>query len=330
MRICKRKKHSLLLKNVRLIVWGVFCIFGLTVAGAACKKPRPHTASESNPILTGNHPISIDISSEGSKFKITVSDLPPNTQDVFCHVNDTQEVSCRYGVEMNNLADGEYRIYVRVVTADGTINEMRDFVVNQGVWKDKASASDPQVKPVSNQDVQFKLSLIGESAKFENYAAIPKSKPLNFEFQLETNQSCTVKYMCSQGQDIWFQCDIQNRPRFDIDPREIREGFQKASIKATCDAEKLTSNVIDLFWFGVSDNYQPLMLSRRLVNKVANYYLMKQNDCTADILFECREPGETAFKSCENVRTNPPSGFQIRALCGTGSQQIVGPTFSEP
>lgn len=306
-------------------VW-LLLFLGVVFASVACKPRSRNSGPAQDPIDTA--PITeprVALEKDGDKIHVVVEPLPHDTVAVTCRINQDPEVDCRNGLVMQGLKEGRYKLVVTFVMASGRKEEVREFAVQGNTVTEGTTTSGN----VGQEDIRFNLGLTGASANWQNNEAVFRSKPLAFEFALDSNQACLAQILCSFTTDVWALCDYANKPRLDIDPREISEGFQKVTVKAVCDQPKIESKVIDLSWFGVEDDYQTMALTRRMINRTAHYQLVKQNDCLGELKFECGTGTSGAFAACVNVRDNPSAGFQIRATCTTPAGVTRGPIFTE-
>lgn len=267
-------------------------------------------------------------------FNVFLKNIPADAGSVRCRINDTAEVDCAHGMVLPPLKDGLYLLTMTITTSKESLVRTHQFSILNGQYhvgsitkappKNGGSSADPG----GAQDIVFALKPGPATEKFSNHSAASRQKPLTFDFVLESNQSCEARFWCSHGQDIWWLCNNENKPSVTLEPRELAAGFQKILIKASCAANSFDTNVVERFWFGVGDDYQPLAVTKREVLGFTHYQIEKATDCLDELAFECGS-NSGSFKPCSNVKIKSAKGFQIRAVCKKSGNIERGPVFSE-
>lgn len=267
-------------------------------------------------------------------FRVSLKNVPPDATSVRCKINDSPEVDCVSGLVLPALKDGLYLLTMTISTPKEGLVRSHQFSIIDGQYYHGVVTKNPPknpgqpADPNGAQDIRFVLKPGPITEKFTNHNAVPRNKPLTFDFTLDNNQNCVPQYWCSYGQDIWWLCNSDSKASVTLEERELAQGFQKLLVKANCSANNFDSNIVELFWFGVSDKYQPRGIVKREVQGFTHYQMEKATDCLDEVSFECDE-GNGSFRACSNVRINPAKGFQIRALCKKGDKIERGPIFSE-
>lgn len=266
-------------------------------------------------------------------FHVSLKNIPADATGVRCKINDTPEVDCAHGLVLPQLKDGLYLLTMTISTPNEGIVRSHQFSILNGQYYVGAITKNPPknsgpIDPGGAQDIIFTLKPGPLMEKFSNHVAVSRNKPLTFDFDLVSNQNCPAQFWCSYGQDIWWLCNNENKPMVTLEPRELAAGFQKLLVKASCSTNSFDTNIIERFWFGVSDTYQPLALTKRDVQGLTHYQMEKATDCLDEVGFECGN-GNGSFQKCSNVKIKPAKGFQIRAVCKKGGNVERGPVFSE-
>ncbi len=251
-----------------------------------------------------------------------------------CKINDSAEVDCAQGLVLPPLKDGLYLLTMTIATPKEGLVRSHQFSILDGQYYHGVVTKNPPknpgqpADPIGAQDIRFQLKPGPTTEKFTNHSAVPRNKPLTFDFTLDSNQNCVPQYWCSYGQDIWWLCNTDGNSVVTLEERELAQGFQKLLVKANCSTNNFDTNVVELFWFGVGEKYQPRSVAKREVQGFTHYQMEKATDCLDEVSFECND-GNGSFHSCSNVRINPAKGFQIRVVCKKGDKVERGPVFSE-
>jgi hypothetical protein len=161
------------------------------------------------------------------------------------------------------------------------------------------------------------------TATFTNGAAvgITKDFTLFFRFAAEPTKCKKAPVVsCSFGAKtsaFWTECDTGGRS-YTVSKDSLAYGLQYLSVRAQCDGD--VGPALTLFWYGVPENYKPLMLravadgkGRSVVN------LVKADDCAeSEQKFFCAPANSDEWAQCPdgNVFDNPGVGSQVRLACG--------------
>jgi hypothetical protein len=159
---------------------------------------------------------------------------------------------------------------------------------------------------------------------------VPRSKDFTVEFGPKIEKFCAnPEFRCRHDGGVrpfWTACD-QGRLSFTVKSPLIAMGAQEIGIQARCG--DTLGPVLLLKWYGVPDQYQPLMLQAFSDGQGRSTFdLIRDQDCAeAKRLFECAAADEE-FLACPNgnVLTNPPKGLRVRLSC----EGLYGPVTTVP
>ncbi len=261
---------------------------------------------------------------QSGKISIKPEYLPEKVTSVSCKVNDISVESCSDGVILTNPNDGSYFVSMIVETASQDFNLQKRFNILGGKL----------FFPNRNdQESSDWFILAADDFRFKDYSAINIDKYLTIPLQIDTNRSCQAKFYCNQTQDMWSLCHTESIATLTIAPQQMVKGFQVMKVQAKCGER--SSNIIDLHWFGVDENYQKLAVSKRTINQWTHFSLAKASDCTEQLSWQCRnsenESDTESFDPCINLMENPLPGFKIRATCTDSDENIIyGPIYQVP
>lgn len=308
--------------SLRLSLIPLFVIMTITIACTKEKKVKSDDLNHAIVARTTDSPnLATQVEQTENQVKIMPQNLPQDTKTVTCQVNETAVVDCRQGFILNKPSDGKYLFSMKVETNSGEVFTLNQaFVVRDGNWQEDHQSSD------APKDLTLSLDPVNE---FVNHDALNRHKPVIIKLSLTSAGSCKVKLTCSRSEGIWSLCNQNNTMDLSLDPREIITGYQKMSVKAQCLDSEVVSNTLDLSWFGVDDNYQPMSLVRRQLPGLSHFQLAKQTDCLNKVFFECRDGKNAEFKRCPNVKTQMTQDFGIRAVCDNGREKTPGPEWVE-
>ncbi|MGE0174149.1 MAG: hypothetical protein AB7T49_15235 [Oligoflexales bacterium] len=302
------------------ILFSVISVFFLV----GCPEEDNHTPDKSKQrtIVAKPNPdysITIHLDQEEKSIKVSLLDLPTTTTKVECQLSTLKITKCENGFEMKEPRDGNF---ILAIVINASLPTPLKYEVGFTVEKGQLKA--PHIVITAHVMRTIDMKLVTDT--FESHGAVVRSKPLVLEFLTENYSGCQHQFWCSYSEGLWSKCQLSDN-KLEISPDEILRGFQKFAIKASCQEDSSrTSNVVELFWYGVDDGYLPLALSERKVGEYSHYSLQKQNDCVGKVHYQCRDQASYSFKNCLNVRKNPQVGFEIRAVCTGKDGETTGPS----
>jgi len=298
-------------------------------AGAACEKKKsvvstrtiPDRPVESEPIhagKSGEQPLDLRAEIREDGILISIKNTPADTT-IECTMSSIKIEPCHDGALIAKPAPGDYDFNVTAIRAGATISAANVKITilpsNAGGGADVVSLA------------QQPLAMIIDDPDFTNGMAIKRSQDLILKFRFITKPDCEAQVRCnydSRTTAMWPLCDTPSSKT--IAKGVMAAGLQFLTVQASCDTA--VGPKLELFWYGVPDNYTPLMLQTVSdSNKRHIFTLIRAEDCPESMLtWKCASPGQDQFSPCEkgNVMDAPPSGFRIKAVCDSRE----GPAFS--
>jgi hypothetical protein len=257
--------------------------------------------------------IYIDLDDTG--FALRIYNLP-SASEVFCEIDDRDPSPCRHGDRFDRPSSGEHRI---TVTAR---NNGR--IVDSAIAKFTIVPGSNENQTIGSGDTAHPLALIVSNLDFTNGDPVPVSRDFTVKFSFPQVPPCenpVLRCAMDSVASIWSLCDTKERRRV-IPAYLMANGSQSLFAQASCG--DLTGPVLRVQWYGVPDNYQPLMpqierdeSNGRLVS------LAREPDCPANaVIWECRMRGTpTSWESCASGgRIDAPTANlydALRAICGS-------------
>ena len=308
----------------------------LGLAMVACTKksgPKPDSAN------VPEHPeaVAVTAQSSGVNLLTLAVDIPsdelrlhlsgvPEGATVECQLDDRPLPSCTDGASYPLPMAGTHRITAMAIKG-GTIvalGESPSFAVaplSVGATVGGGNAAPLQV-------------MLADQA-FTNGMIAPLSKDLAVRFQLVAKAPCPAPTIqCRLGLPetaMWSACDAGDQS-FTVPAAVMAAGRQFLSVQAAC-ADQF-GPIFSVYWYGVPDNFQPLML-RELRDSAGRYVvnLVKADDCpVAEQKFFCASAAKPEFSACANVIDQPESGTRVHVVCGerTGPDLMLTPSPKVP
>jgi hypothetical protein len=217
--------------------------------------------------------------------------------------------------------------------------DIGDHVINAIALKDGSMVSVGESKiftvtPMSQGEIDSpergSLALMLDLPTFTNGTTLPISTDFKAKFKFaEKSQpkNCTPVLRCkydSRTSQFWTSCD-QNTMSYTVGKDIMAMGIQYLSMQATCSDQ--VGPVLTIFWYGVPDNYKPLMLQavKDQAGK-AIVTLVRDSDCPeGQQVFECSPDAASPFLKCEtgNAIADSKKGARVRLHC----DNQTGPEF---
>jgi hypothetical protein len=282
---------------------------------------KPDKAAQKTVVAKPNpdYSISVHLDQQGDTIKVSLHALPQTTTQVECRLSSLKITQCEKGFVLEEPRDGSFLLGVMVTASLPTpLKYEVGFVVEKGQLRS------PHIVITAHVMRTIDMKLV--SGGFENHGAVSRSKPLGLEFETENYSGCPHQYWCSYSENLWSQCQLVEN-KLEVPPDMILRGFQKFAIRAACPEDRSrASNVVELYWYGVDDAYQPLALWSRRIGSYSHYSLQKQNDCVGKVSYQCRNDSASEFAGCLNAKKDPQPGFEIRAVCHGKDGEKIGPS----
>lgn len=217
--------------------------------------------------------------------------------------------------------------------------DIGDHVINAVAIKDGSMLSAGEskvfaVSPTSHGEIDSpergSLALLMDAPTFKNATDLPISVDFIAKFKFaEKNQpkDCKQVFRCkydSRTSQFWTSCD-QNSMSYTVRKDIMAMGLQYLSMQATCSDQ--VGPILTIFWYGVPDNYKPLMLQavKDQAGK-AIVSLVRDLDCPeGQQVFECSPDAATPFIKCVtgNAIADSKKGARVRLHC----DNQTGPEF---
>lgn len=184
------------------------------------------------------------------------------------------------------------------------------------------------VAPVSQETIdnseQGSMVLMSDDASFSNGMALPYTKDFVAKFKFASAKQptdCKIELRCkydSRTSQFWTSCD-KNASSYTVGKDLMASGLQYLSAQATCSDR--VGPILTMFWYGVPDDYKPLMLQAvRDQSGKAIVSLIRDTDCPeGQQVFECSPNATEPFEKCEtgNAFAAPAKGSRVRMHCDT-------------
>lgn len=261
--------------------------------------------------------IKVDLRSDG--LLLNISGVPANAT-LECDLDDQPLIPCHDGALFARPADGPHKISaIALIDAQMVaVGESAEFTILPGT----GGAIDATDQARNN------LTLTMADANFVDGAAVPVTKDFVANFKFVQAPQCQPTLRCkydSRTSAFWTDCD-ENKTSFTIPQALLASGLQYLSAQATCGDQ--IGPILTVFFYGVPDNYEPLML-QALKDSTGQYFasLVKADDCPiSQQTFQCAESSTDEFELCTNanVLKDPPAGYRMRLVC----DGRTGPTLT--
>jgi hypothetical protein len=306
-----------------LIFTTILCI------GAACERKKsvestrtiPDRPVENEPISagkSGEKPIDLQVELREDGILLSIKNIPERAT-INCTMSSIKIEPCHDGALIAKPAPGDYEINVVATESGATLSAAAVKITvlpsNAGGGADVVSLA------------QQPLAIIIDDVNFNNGMAVKRSQDLILKFRFINKPECEPQVRCnydSRTTAMWPLCDTPTSKT--IAKGVMAAGLQFLTVQASC--EGVVGPKLELFWYGVPDNYEPLMLQTVSdTNKRHIFTLIRAEDCAESMLtWKCASPGQDQFTPCDkgNVMDAPPTGFRIKAVCDTRE----GPAFA--
>jgi hypothetical protein len=247
---------------------------------------------------------------------LTIGKVPAGST-LECELDQKPLSDCRDNALFARPAAGDHKVEVTALKGGEivAVGASRPFTITPSAEGGEDS-----------EDKKHPLTMVLDQSTgrtFTNGAAVPMTKAfaVHFKFAAEpTKCKKTPVVSCSFGAKssaFWTECDQASRS-YTVNQDQIAAGLQYLSVRAQCDGD--VGPVLQLFWYGVPENYKPLMLravadgkGRSVVN------LVKADDCAeSEQKFFCAPPNTDDWAACQNgnVFDSPAVNSQVRLSCG--------------
>lgn len=257
--------------------------------------------------------IYIDLDDAG--FTVRIYNMP-NASEIFCEIDDHDPSPCHHGDRFDRPSSGEHRI---TVTARNN-----GKIIDSAIAKFTVVPGSNENQTIGSGDHSHPLALMVSNSDFTNGNPVPVSRDLTVKFSFLQTPPCenpVLRCAMDSVTSIWSLCDTKERRRV-IPAYLMANGSQSLYAQASCG--DLTGPVLRVQWYGVTDNYQPLMpqierdeSNGRLVS------LAREPDCPANaVIWECRmSRTPTLWESCAGGgridATTANLYDALRAICGS-------------
>jgi hypothetical protein len=217
--------------------------------------------------------------------------------------------------------------------------DVGDHVINAVALKDGSLVSAGESKlftvtPMAQGDIDSidrgSLALTMDVPSFSNATTLPVSADFTAKFKFADKnlpKDCKPIFRCkydSRTSQFWTSCDHDSQS-YTVSKDIMAMGLQYLSMQATCSDQ--VGPILTIFWYGVPDNYKPLML--QAVKDPAGkaiVTLVRDSDCPeGQQIFECSPDAATPFVKCEtgNAIAGSKKGARVRLHC----DNQTGPEF---
>ena len=245
----------------------------------------------------------------------------PDGSTLECSLDQLPLIPCSDGGLYAKPSAGDHKISVTALTGNAVtaVGESPVFTVAPGVTGALISTSGPN-----------SLALALDDPNFSNGGNWSLGKDFTVRFKMIGKPSCDQPQVkCkvdSRTGWFWVSCDAGGTS-FSIAKEQLALGLQFLTVQASCPDR--VGPPLSLFWYGVPDGYQPLMLRdisdahhRHIVD------LIKQDDCPygSQRIYECAPNAADSFSACaanSNSIDQPQAGYRVRLTCATA----VGPVL---
>lgn len=247
----------------------------------------------------------------------------PADAELFCAIDDREPMPCRHGDQFDRPVAGEHKLHVSARRNGKTVDSaITRFTISPGDHSDETIGSGDGVHP---------LALTVSSAGFVNGMAVRVSHPLTINFAFPQTPPCekpVLRCALDSSSGIWSLCDARERRKV-IPASMMALGAQTLYAQASCD--DLAGPLLRVQWYGVPENYQPLMARAEDAGAgLRALALIRETDCASNIAssvtWECRVSGTAAasnpsWESCAaGGRIDSAAGNRydaFRAVCGS-------------
>jgi hypothetical protein len=293
-------------------------IVSLLALSSSCQNNSNKNNSDPKPLTTKSNfervlQIEVDIKESSAAIQLP---HPPENGALACDLNGIPLPECKNGVELKELAAGDYRLRIKVLDAKSQILAIgeRQFRINAG--------NDFPPEPVT-LDSQNNLALKLEN-DFHNGIALKNNESYTFNFKFLNTPVCpTPELTCRYGsvnQHLSFDCSDK---MYNLIPGRMALGMQYLHVQAQCPSAK--GPVFTTYWYGVDTAYSFLAIKALPVNqRITSIKLAKANDCPDEFLrFECKKPNTRSFSSCSTPLTDFARGTAVRASCNNEKGRVL-------
>lgn len=273
------------------------------------EKPVAPAPLEAQKSTLGIITLAVELRSDGMLLKVG---NVPDGASLDCDRGNEPLVPCHDGALFTLPPEGDHKVSA-VAMKDGVpvaFGESAPFTVLPGTGGAYETDGDPR----------HTLMLVSDDPAFVNGMTVPLSKDFKTSFKLAGKPNCEHKIRCSydsRTSRFWTECDVGDTS-YTVPKELLAVGIQFLSVQASC-GERV-GPALSLFWFGVPDDYAPLMLravrdpqGRQIVE------LLREEDCKEGLArkYECAAPGSDEFDACtdSNVFDKPAQGLRVRLSC---------------
>lgn len=283
-------------------------------------KPVDETPLEAQKSNLGIIDLKVELRSDGMLLK--VANVPAGAE-LNCNMEDKALVPCHDSALFERPADGEHKV-TAVAIKDGApvaYGESAPFSVLPGTGGGLEADGDPR-NP---------LTLVIDDPTFKPGMPLPLNADFKAKFKYAAPPTCKAEVRCkydSRTSQFWTECDTGSTS-FTVAKDLMALGLQYFSAQATCGDQ--VGPILTLFWYGVPEGYEPLML-KSLADPNGRHVveLIRDQDCAEgqDAKFECAAKDAAEFALCDgNVFESPAPGYRVRFSCAgkAGPELILKP-----
>ncbi|NDE14814.1 hypothetical protein EBZ80_07795 [bacterium] len=257
----------------------------------------------------------LDLGTNG--MTIRVYNIPKDTE-LFCAIDDREPAACHHGDRFERPVAGDHLMTVKA--------RNNGKIVDSAITRFTVSPDATGEETIGSSDRLHPLALQVSNPGFKNGAAIPGSRAFTINFSFPQTPPCekpVLRCAMDSTSGMWSLCDQRERRKV-IPAALMASGAQSLFAQASCG--DLTGPVLKVQWYGVPDNYQPLMAQSDSAEIAVGGYLslslIRDLDCASGaVLWECRVAGtQDSWDSCApggrlgGTAANRYDGF--RAVCG--------------
>ena len=255
----------------------------------------------------------------------------PSEAELFCEIDDRAAAPCRHGDRFARPAPGEHMV-TATARRNGKIldSAIAKFTVGSdadGAHENTTIGSGDRVHPLALTALTSTSPQSSTLQNFTNGSAIHISRTFTVNFAFPQTPPCEnpqIRCAMDSSSGIWSLCDTKQRRRV-IPPALLANGSQSLYAQASCG--DLSGPLLHVQWYGVPDNYQPLMAQvdrdeseQRLIS------LVREPDCAASgviaLMWECRvKQSVSSWEACASggrLASNLVNRYDaVRGVCGT-------------